>query len=162
MNVYSSEIRNKLTPTTNVTEFTFRTQLENLLNEIAPENVKMISIQEPGRKEFGVPDFQFLQPGKIIGYIETKKLGLNINKLSKEDQKRFNKYKKNIENLILTNYGDFILYQNGKKEDEVSILNISSQIIEENIPKFKLLIEKFFSSFTQHHLLFFNISIFNV
>ena len=68
------------------TEFTFRTPLENLLNEIKPNTTIEIT-HEPKRKSgFGAPDFKIEIDGMPIGYIETKEIGTNLDKTLKSDQ----------------------------------------------------------------------------
>jgi len=92
------------------TEFTFRTLFENLINSIKPaKNIRIIT--EPKRKKgFGAPDFKVEKDGGIIGYIETKNIGVNLdNELKSNSIKRYLSF---IHNFILTNYQEFILIKN--------------------------------------------------
>lgn len=95
------------------TEHTFRTDFENLLNSILPdENIKVI--HEPKReKGFGSPDFRIEQDGANIGYIETKPLDENLDKVLKS--KQIKKYLSLTNNLILTNYHEFIHIKDAKE-----------------------------------------------
>jgi len=94
------------------TEMTFRTPLENLLNSKKP-NSKIEIIHEPSReKGFGAPDFKVEINGTIIGYIETKALNANLEKELNTEQ--MSKYLELSNNIILTNYSEFLLIKNSK------------------------------------------------
>jgi predicted helicase len=125
-------------------EYSFRYALEELLRDIIKEyDVKII--HESGREDFGAPDFKIKGKGKIIGYVETKKLDIDLYRLPKRDKEQLERYKENVENLILTNYREFILFQNGEKVGDVVILDDDLNLIEANIEKFEELIERFLS-----------------
>ncbi len=125
-------------------EYSFRFALEELLRDIIKEyDVKII--HESGREDFGAPDFKIKGNGKIIGYVETKKIGVDLHRLLKRDKEQLDRYKNNIENLILTNYKEFVLYQNGEKVEDIVILDDNLNLIEANIEKFERLIERFLS-----------------
>ncbi|ADC69680.1 N-6 DNA methylase [Methanocaldococcus sp. FS406-22] len=125
-------------------EYSFRTPLEELLKNILNGcDVKVI--HESGREDFGAPDFKIKGKGKIVGYIETKNIDVDLHKLSGRDKEQLERYKENIENLILTNYKEFILYQYGEKVEDVVILDDNLNLIEANIEKFERLIERFLS-----------------
>jgi len=73
-NQYFHSIKKKLSDST---EFTFRSELENLLNAVktSPD----ISIVQESRKEtFGRPDFKVLKNGFLLGYVETKPVSSDI------------------------------------------------------------------------------------
>jgi len=141
---------NKIKEIGKITELSHRTALENLLNEIKPnKNIKII--QEPKReKGFGAPDFRVEVNEAIIGYIETKDIGTNLNKTIRTTQ--IKKYLAVTENLIITNYYDFILmYDKDNREnailfDEPDIDKRSSKLENENIIQVGRLFEKFFFS----------------
>ena len=93
------------------TEFTFRTDLENLLKLLKPHD-NILVIQEPEREEkFGAPDFRVERAGGIIGYLETKKIGENLDQVLRTGQLK--RYMRLIHNLVLTNYHEFILIEDG-------------------------------------------------
>ncbi len=118
----------------NATEHTFRTPLENLLNKLKLDN--SIDIIHEAKKEIsedGTPDFKVIRGDKslfkkLIGYIECKKLNYDLNKLI--DSKQIKKYNKTSQNILITNYREFVLLNDGKVtlkasiEDEISISNI--------------------------------------
>ena len=91
------------------TEFTPRTDFENLLNDIKPSEKTKIIHETKREKGFGAPDFRVERDGAIIGYIETKNLGENLDKVVKTEQ--FNRYLALSHNIIVTNYHEFILYR---------------------------------------------------
>ncbi len=108
---YFDKIKKFTSSNPDYTEFTFRTPLENLLNSLKPSGITII--HEPKReKGFGAPDFKVVKSGGIMGYIEVKKLGENLDNILKTDQLK--RYKKMNSNIILTNYNEFIWLRNGE------------------------------------------------
>jgi len=98
------------------TEHTYRGDLQSLLETLAPGiNVT----NEPSRIECGAPDY-ILSKGKIpVGYIEAKDVGKPLD--SKEYKEQFDRYKKSLENLIITDYLDFQLFVEGQPGPAVRI-----------------------------------------
>ena len=96
------------TPIESITEHSHRTQLENLLNEIVQTHkLKIKILHEPKREEkFGAPDFKITFHESIVGYVENKKIEENLEKTLKSDQ--IKKYKELSQNILLTNYIEFI------------------------------------------------------
>ena len=104
---YLKELRK--TPLSEHTEHTGRTALENLLTAVADEigDGKITVQQEPKReKEKGAPDFKISRQGMILGYVETKPVGENLDRILKSDQLK--KYRKLSDNILLTDYLHFI------------------------------------------------------
>src|ERR1035437_9277686 len=74
----------------------------------------------PKKTEAGNPDFRIWDgKQKIIGYIEAKDLGVDLNRI--EDSEQLKRYLSTFPNVILTNYTEFRLYRNGQLLDKVSI-----------------------------------------
>ncbi len=91
------------------TEYTLRTPLHNLLDALAEDrNPPLKIIPEPKRDKtkLGAPDFKVKLHEAIVGYVETKKVGENLDAVLKSDQ--IAKYKKLSGNIILTNYLEWI------------------------------------------------------
>ena len=91
------------------TEHTGRTALENLLTAVADEfaDGRITVQQEPKReKDKGAPDFKISRQGMILGYVETKPVGENLDKILKSDQLK--KYRSLSDNILLTDYLHFI------------------------------------------------------
>ena len=76
------------TPLSEHTEHTGRTALENLLNAVAVSANGNITVQQEPKRvaEKGAPDFKVYQPGMILGYVETKPVGENLDRVLKSDQ----------------------------------------------------------------------------
>src|SRR3990167_2333048 len=81
------------------TELTFRTPLENLLNEIKPDKKVNIIHEQKREKGFGAPDFRIERNGAIVGYLETKPLHEDLDKVLKSEQ--IKKYLSVNPNLVL-------------------------------------------------------------
>lgn len=74
----------------------------------------------PKRTEAGNPDFRVWDGRqKIVGYIEAKDLGVDLNDV--EDSEQLERYLTTFPNVILTNFTEFRLYRDGEKIDQVSI-----------------------------------------
>lgn len=74
----------------------------------------------PQKTEAGNPDFRIWDGRqKIIGYIEAKDLGVDLDKI--EDTEQLNRYLSTFPNVILTNYTEFRLYRNGERIEKISV-----------------------------------------
>jgi len=124
----------------------------NLLIEYA-EQTKKKDIQVttlPRKTEGGNPDFR-VWDGKqhIIGYIEAKKPGENLDYI--EDSEQLKRYRSTFPNLILTDFYEFRLYRNGELIDKVLIARPFIAKKLKTIPplekeeKFISILEKFFA-----------------
>ena len=88
------------------TEHSGRTALEGFLKDCAEEHGKDIVIQqEPEQVKGKAPDFKISRNGIVIGYVETKKLGMNCEEVAASDQ--IKRYKTLNKNILITNYHDF-------------------------------------------------------
>ncbi len=97
-----------------ITEHSHRSALENLFNAIAGQkNESLRILHEPKRhKEYGAPDFRVNYEHSIIGYIENKKTDDNLDKVLKSPQLK--KYVELSDNILLTNYLDWVWIKDGK------------------------------------------------
>ena len=96
------------------TEHTLRPALHNLLITLAKhKNSEIKVIPEPKRDESGkgAPDVKFKIGESILGYLENKKTEVKLDHILKSDQ--IAKYKKLSNNLILTNYLEWIWLKDG-------------------------------------------------
>jgi len=59
-----------------------------------------------------MPDFRITDGNTLVGYIECKNIGVELDKI--EETEQLNKYKESFLNLILTNFTEFRLFRNGK------------------------------------------------
>ncbi len=103
----------------------------------------------PKKTEAGNPDFR-VWDGKenIVGYIEAKKPGENLNLI--EDSEQLKRYLKTFPNVILTDFYEFRLYRSGILIDKTFIAR--SALAKKGIPppieneeKFVALLTKFFA-----------------
>lgn len=94
-----------------ITEHSHRTHLQQLLESIAGENIKIL--HKPKREgKFGAPDFKIMHTESIIGYLENKKIEENLDKILKTEQ--IKKYQSLSDNILITNYIDWIWLKEGK------------------------------------------------
>ena len=108
-------------------EHTYRTPLENFLNVICADiNKDIMPRQEvkDGQILLGVPDFSFIHKKNLgtVGLLENKKIGYDIHKLLND--KQIKKYRKRSENIILTNYHDWLLVRDGKITHQVKLCSV--------------------------------------
>ncbi|GAA9024644.1 DNA methyltransferase [Helicobacter pylori] len=105
--------------TTEDNELTHRSFLENLLNRLKDNFNKEFKIEHEPKKEQGSqPDFRVSFQGLNIGYIENKRVGINLSQLLKSDQIR--KYLELNPNLMLTDYLNFVWV--GKDENNAPLI----------------------------------------
>lgn len=133
------------------TEHTDRLALQQLLETITKhKNNKIKVVHEPRRNKegFGSPDFMIKMGESIIGYLENKQIGESLDKILKSDQ--ITKYKKLSNNILLTNYLEFVWIH----EDEIQretlcyIMDIENKRFKASPDKMQnveRLIESFFS-----------------
>src|ERR1051325_1078161 len=96
------------TPVEAKTEPTDRAALQQLLVAIAGESDQHIAVQhEPKRvADKGAPDFKVSKGGLILGYVENKAVGENLDKVLKSEQ--IARYKSLSQNIVVTDYLDFL------------------------------------------------------
>jgi predicted helicase len=129
-------------------EHSYRGDLETLIRNL----VTGINItNEPANvTDCGNPDY-VITKGKIpIGYIEAKDVGKNLN--GKNYHEQFNRYKKALDNLIITDYIWFQFFQHGELVNEIRIAEIDGNSIvplTDNIEKFENLIQNFCTFISQ-------------
>ena len=109
-------------------EHTYRTDLQNLLRLICAEFAKNIEPRQEvkdGQPKLGVPDFSFIDSKSLgtVGLLENKAIGANLDALV--DSAQMKKYRKRIENVILTNYHDWLLIKNGRITHRASLGTIA-------------------------------------
>jgi hypothetical protein len=143
---YLKEIRAKYL-TGDYTEITLRTPLENFIRRLS-EDCGLI--QEPKRiAKIGAPDFKAYHKSVKVGYIETKDLGRNLDEELQSEQ--IKKYRSSIDNVVLTNYGRFILLRGKQIPFDFNLFNNSDldnasfSISDVKMKEFLRLLETFFT-----------------
>ncbi|MGB8691602.1 MAG: N-6 DNA methylase, partial [Microcoleus sp.] len=114
--------------------------IKNLLDNPAASLAAII--EEKGNKA-GVPDFTVRRRDLLVGYVEAKDVGLDLNPIEKTEQ--LQRYRESLNgNLILTNYLEFRWYVDGKSRlTAVLATRIGNEITLCNSDKTIELIEGF-------------------
>lgn len=96
-------------------EESFYPALGSLLNEFSNStNKKDIHVTVlPKKTDAGNPDFRIWRGNRIVGYIEAKILGKNLDEVEKTEQ--ISRYSATFPNFILTNFIEFRLYKSGRR-----------------------------------------------
>lgn len=123
-------------------EHSYRGDLETLIRQLV-QGVEITN--EPANvTDCGNPDY-VITKGKIpVGYIEAKDIGKDLN--SKSYKEQFGRYKKALDNLIITDYIWFQFFQNGELVHEIKIGEIENNTVKqipENFLKFENLLKDF-------------------
>ena len=131
----------------NATEHTFRGSLEQLIESIVP---KIRATNEPKRQKCGAPDYILTKKDIPVGFIEAKDIGdHDLEGLKKTGNKeQFDRYKSSLDNLIFTDYLNFLLYRDGEFVTKIAIGEITDKGIKplkENFANFENLITDFCS-----------------
>ncbi|MEI6755321.1 MAG: type ISP restriction/modification enzyme, partial [Paludibacter sp.] len=102
------------------TEHTFRGSLEQLIESIVP---KVKATNEPKRQKCGAPDYILTKKDIPVGFIEAKDIGdRDLEGLKKTGNKeQFDRYKSSLDNLIFTDYLNFLLYRDGQFVTKIAI-----------------------------------------
>lgn len=152
INKYLAEIFKKA-KTGEASERSYYPALENLLKEYPQDSKNYSVLIESKNSTVGIPDFKVETPkGLLTGYVEAKDVGIDLDSLSKTEQSQIEKYLKEYPKLILTNFTEFRLYENGNQVDSAIIsqpitLKLGQPVLH-NEAKFKALLERFFSTIT--------------
>ena len=87
--------------------------LKNLLDD-SEKGIDAV-IEEKGNKA-GIPDFTVRRRELLVGYVEAKDVGLDLDQIEKTEQ--LQRYLEAFPNLVLTNYLEFRWYVNGKRRQK--------------------------------------------
>jgi hypothetical protein len=136
---YTAEL-DKLYRAGNATEHSYRPALKNLFENITSG---LTITNEPKRIACGAPDF-IVTRGKLpLGYIEAKDIPVGLD--NKQNKAQFDRYRKSLNNLILTDYLTFRLFVDGEEVVSVTIARESGGITpdKKQFSAFLELIERF-------------------
>ncbi|MEL7562847.1 type ISP restriction/modification enzyme [Dehalogenimonas sp. 4OHTPN] len=139
---YLAELAAKLA-TGDSTEHSHRTALQHLIEGLLPS---ITAVNDPKHTAVGAPDFLVKKGEVIIGHIEAKDIGVNLEKVEKTDQ--FKRYVPALSNFILTDYLEFRHYIDGKLHYQKSLGSLVDGKIKrqpENIPAVAELLDRFLS-----------------
>jgi hypothetical protein len=127
------------------TEHSYRPDLRNLLESLLPG---IVVTNEPSRIECGAPDYILTRKNIPVGYIEAKDVGKDLN--GKDLKEQLDRYRKSLDNLIVTDYLTFHLYRYGEFVSTVTLADaVNGKIVSrpESFKAFEDLIVNF-ASFT--------------
>ena len=104
-------------------ELTYRSALETLLRAHLQKRMPQCEvIHEPAKQKCGAPDFAVKKSGVAFGFVETKKIGADLNAVEKSEQ--IARYRAALPNLLLSDYLEFRLYAEGTP-DPVAVAKIA-------------------------------------
>ncbi|MDO9303007.1 MAG: N-6 DNA methylase, partial [Anaerolineales bacterium] len=101
------------------TEHTYRGTLE-IFMEALERGIE--ASNDPKHIECGAPDFIVEKRKVPLGYVETKDVGIGLDKIEKTEQLK--RYLKALNNLILTDYLEFRWYVNGERKRVVRVADV--------------------------------------
>ena len=142
-NIHKAQAEPQTTP-----ELSLHTYLKDLLEETAAFLTHDITIiHEPRRLDIGRPDF-IAQAGLLpVGYVEAEALGEDLDALTGHAKVQNNRFIKNLDNFVLTNFVDFRLYTAGalRAEARLAASGTAAQAphATENGEKLKMLLDRF-------------------
>jgi len=91
------------------TEHTYRPALKTLIESF---NNKITATNDPKRVQCGAPDFIITKRQITLGYIETKDINANLDKIERSEQ--MVRYLGSLNNIVLTDYLEFRWYVHGE------------------------------------------------
>lgn len=98
------------------TEHTYRGTLRTLLETL---DKGITATNEPKRVKCGAPDYVVERNNLTIGYIEAKDIDVTLDKIEQDEQ--LGRYRRALENLVLTNYVEFRWYVAGERRMVASL-----------------------------------------
>lgn len=115
---YLQELQN------NLTRGSERTHYPALKNLVDSGMLGIITTIEEKGNQAGIPDFTVRKNDNLVGYVEAKKIGENLDKIEETEQlQRY--FESSIgENLILTNYLEFRWYLDGKLQLKTTLATV--------------------------------------
>ncbi|MFA5816276.1 MAG: type ISP restriction/modification enzyme [Bacteroidales bacterium] len=123
------------------TEHTYRPDLKDLIEALLPG---IMATNEPTRIACGAPDYILTKRNIPVGYIEAKDIIADLN--DKKHQEQFDRYRKSLPNLIITDYLQFKRYVNGELVATVTIGSLYGNKITgfpDSYSEFELFIKDF-------------------
>ncbi|MEA2871975.1 MAG: hypothetical protein QOH67_1951 [Hyphomicrobiales bacterium] len=139
------------TPIDEKTEHTDRAALQALLQAVADDAAEGIAVQHEPRRvaDKGAPDFKITTRGLILGYVENKAIGENLDKVLKSAQ--IKRYKTLSQNIVLTDYLHFVwINKDGVQRETLchatDLENPKFRLKEDRVAAVSKLLQGFFST----------------
>lgn len=89
------------------------------------------SVAQQARTDYGLPDFVVTRQGLPVGYVEAKRPGLRLDRLTGRDRVQFESFL-NLDNVLYTDYAEFRLFQDGALVGSASLGD--STVLEQGGP----------------------------
>lgn len=138
ISAYLNNIK-KLFDTGEAKELSYRSALQLLFESIEKD---VVPINEPKKRTFGAPDFIIKKAEVILGFVETKDIGVNrLDNLDDREQEQKERYLDGCSNLIYTDYLEFRFYREGNETAKVRIADFDGKIITPLPDKFQTLVD---------------------
>jgi predicted helicase len=140
INEYITDL-NKEFKTGRATEHSYRGYLQSLIKSIVSD---VMVTNEPTRVKCGAPDYIITKRDIPVGYIEAKDIGYKLD--DKQYKEQFDRYRKSLNNLIITDYIDFWLFIDGELVKKIKIAEVSGgglKALPEHHSEFTNLIKDF-------------------
>ena len=115
---YLQELQN------NLTRGSERTHYPALKNLVDSGMLGIITTIEEKGNQAGIPDFTVRKNDNLVGYVEAKKIGENLDKIEETEQLQHYFESSIGENLILTNYLEFRWYLDGKLQLKTTLATV--------------------------------------
>ena len=118
---------NRLHATGRAREHAYRGDLQQLLSTILAKGFTVVN--EPSQvRNVGNPDYLIRNAnGVAVGYVEAKDIGKDLD--DKAYREQFDRYRKGLDNLVITDYLRFDFYQSGERVHTVTIGELSGTTI---------------------------------
>ncbi len=145
-NVYKAQVNPHATD-----ELSLHGHLEGFLKEATVFlGHNLTIIHEPRKLDVGRPDFIAQDGLLLVGYVEAEKFGTDLDALTGHAKTQNERFIKNLDNFILTNFVEFRLYTDSVIRAKVPLSNIiEGERIQENsstINALETLFDRFFSA----------------
>lgn len=140
MREYIKEL-NRIYADGDATEHSYRLALINLIKRISSDTTL---INEAQRIQCGQPDITIKRNNLPVGYIETKDVDTDLDKLQGYEKEQQERYLRGLSNLVYTDYINFIFYVDGIEAERIRIAKVSGNKIagiSDNYEKFQELVK---------------------
>lgn len=128
-------------------EHSYRGDLQSLIQDLCPG---VLATNEPKRIKCGAPDYILTRKDIPLGHIEAKDIDTDLS--HKKHKEQFDRYRKALPNLIITDYRNFKFYRDGDLVKSITIADVEDGRISgkaEQYSEFSNLITNFVTSHGQ-------------
>ena len=113
-NAYQQNIKHTYAENDATSELSLHTHLKTFLEKVVVLHGHNLTLtHEPRRLDIGRPDFVVKDGSFPIGYVEAEAYNRNLDKLTGHAKAQNERFIRNLDNFILTNFAEFRLYTDG-------------------------------------------------